>query len=221
MATVPSWQALRWRIDRTADYGPLNALAVNRIQPQLIVEHWDDLLRIAGSLTMGACQVEGLMRTLQRGDRPTKLARALQELGRIIKTLYLLNYLNDEAYRRRILTQLNRGEGRHRLARAVFYGQRGELRQRYREGQEDQLHALGLVVNAIIVWNTMYMARALEHIGQTGQPVNDADVARLAPLRSAHLNVLGRYTFALHEPIARGEWRPLRTAERISLPSEE
>ncbi|NJK89267.1 MAG: Tn3 family transposase [Myxococcales bacterium] len=58
------------------------------------------------------------MRTLQRGKQPTKLARAFQELGRVIKTLFLLNYLNDESYRRRILTQLNRGEGRHRLARA-------------------------------------------------------------------------------------------------------
>lgn len=66
------------------------------------------------------------------------VARALEELGRIIKTLYLLAYIDDEAYRRRILAQLNRGEGRHQLARVVFHGKRGELRQRYREGQEDQ-----------------------------------------------------------------------------------
>ena len=70
-------------------------------------------------------------------------------------------HVDDEAYRRRILVQLNRGEGRHRLARAVFHGQRGELRQRYREGQEDQLGALGLVVNAIILWNTRYIERVL------------------------------------------------------------
>ena len=54
------------------------------------------------------------------------------------KTLYLLNYLDDELYRRRILTQPNRGESRHGVARAIIHGQRGELRQRYREGQEDQ-----------------------------------------------------------------------------------
>jgi len=53
------------------------------------------------------------------------------------QTLFLLAYIDDEGYRRRILVQLKRGEGRHRLARAVFHGQRGELRQRYREGQED------------------------------------------------------------------------------------
>ena len=68
----------------------------------------------------------------------------------------------DEAYRRRILTQLNRGEARHGLSRAVFYGRRGEVRQRYREGQEEQLGALGLVVNAIILWNTYYMDAAVD-----------------------------------------------------------
>lgn len=71
-------------------------------------------------------------------------------MGRIIKTLYLLPYIDDETYRRHLLTQLNRGEGRHSLARVTFHGQRGEVRQRYREGQEDQLGALGLVVNVLI-----------------------------------------------------------------------
>jgi hypothetical protein len=78
-------------------------------------------------------------RRCRAGGRPTPLGRAVAELGRITKTLYLLAYLDDETYRRRILTQLNRTESRHALARAVFHGQRGQLRQRYREGQEDQL----------------------------------------------------------------------------------
>jgi TnpA family transposase len=92
---------------------------------------------MAGSLKLGLVQAAGLMRTLQTNDRPTRLARALEELGRIIKTLYMLRYIDDTAYRRRILTQLNRGESRHELARTIFHGKRGELRQRYREGQED------------------------------------------------------------------------------------
>jgi TnpA family transposase len=67
--------------------------------------------------------------------------------------------IDDENKRRGTLTQLNRGEGRHSLARAVFHGKRGELRQHYREGQEDQLGALGLVVNMIVLWNTMTWKR--------------------------------------------------------------
>ncbi|WP_163281959.1 Tn3 family transposase, partial [Enterobacter cloacae] len=78
------------------------------------------------------------------------------------------NYIDDEDYRRRILTQLNRGEGRHAVARAICYGQRGEIRKRYREGQEDQLGALGLVTNAVVLWNTLYMQEALSWIRSNG-----------------------------------------------------
>ncbi|GLR77431.1 Tn3 family transposase [Azospirillum palustre] len=200
-----------WRTDPAADYGPLDKLAAHKVRTGLIAEHWDDLLRLAGSLKLGLVQAGGLMRTLQTNDRPTRLARALEELGRIIKTLYLLAYIDDEAYRRRILTQLNRGEGRHQLARVVFHGKRGELRQRYREGQEDQLGALGLVVNAIILWNTIYMDAALDQLRMEGFDVRNEDVARLSPLAHEHINMLGRYAFTLPEPVARGELRPLRS----------
>ena len=67
-----------------------------------------------------------------------------------IRNLYKAeNYIDDVDYRRRILTQLNRGEGRHAVARIICHGQRGEIRKRYRDGQEDQLGALGLLTNAV------------------------------------------------------------------------
>ena len=78
-------------------------------------------------------------------------------MGRAAKSLFLLSYVDDEAYRRRILVQLNRHEKRHALARKVLHGQRGEIRKKYREGQEDQLGAMGLVVNAVALWNSLYL----------------------------------------------------------------
>ena len=205
-----------WRVDPKADYSALDKLASHKANTGIIAQYWDDLLRLAGSLKLGLVQAGGLMRTLQTNERPTRLARALEELGRIIKTLYLLAYIDDEAYRRRILNQLNRGEGRHQLARVVFHGKRGELRQRYREGQEDQLGALGLVVNAIVLWNTIYMDAALDQLRREGFEVRDEDVVRLSPLAHEHVNMLGRYTFTLPEPVARGELRPLRSPAAFS-----
>ena len=111
---------------------------------------------------------------------------------------------------RRILTQLNRGESRHTVARAIFHGQRGELRQRYREGQEDQLGALGLVVNAVVLWNTRYLDASLTKVRSTDVVVKPEDVQRLSPLLLDHVNVLGRYEFALKESIRQGQLRPLR-----------
>jgi TnpA family transposase len=79
-----------WRVDPAGDYSPLDKLASHRAKTGIIAEHWDDLLRLAGSLKLGLVQVGGLMQTLQTNERPTRLARALEELGRIVKTLYLL-----------------------------------------------------------------------------------------------------------------------------------
>ena len=199
-----------WRIDSSADYGVLNGVARHRINTKLIAEHWDDMLRLAGSLKLGTVQAAAVMKTLRIDDRPTKLAQAVAELGRIDKTIHALTFIADENKRRRILTQLNRGEDRHKLARAVFHGKRGELRQRYREGQEDQLGALGLVVNIIILWNTLYINAALEQLASDGYPVRPEDVARLSPLVFDHINLLGRYAFSVPDSVARGHLRPLR-----------
>jgi len=151
-----------------------------------------------------------LTRVLQTNDRPTKLAHALQELGRLVKALYLLRFIDDESYRRRILVQLNRGEGRHQLALITSQGKRGELRQRYREGQVDHLGALGIMVNLVVLWNTIYMDAPFDRLRAEGHEVLPADVARLSPLGFKHINMLVRYAFTLPEIIARGELRPLR-----------
>ncbi len=207
-------EARYWRLDRNADYGVLNGLARNRINTRLILENWDDLLRVAGSLKLHQVRASDFMRTLLRTDRPASgLAKALAELGKISKTLFLLALVADEGYRRHILMQRNRHEGRHSLARAVFHGKRGELRKPYREGQEDQLGALGLVVNAITLWNTIYTAEALSYLEQRGETINPEDVARLSPLSHSHINFLGRYRFALPEGLERGKLRPLRSID--------
>jgi hypothetical protein len=80
---------------------------------------------------------------------------------------------------------------------------------------EDQLGALGLVVNVLVLWTTLYMDRALAQLRAQGATLDDEDLARLSPLGTSHINVLGRYHFALPEAIARGEFRPLRDPNEL------
>jgi len=205
-----------WRIDSKADYGQLNAITHHKIKLSAIEPHWDDVLRLIGSLKLGRVPATGIMRTLQVGDRATPLALAIAEIGRIDKTIHTLNFIDDESRRRSTLVQLNLGEGRHALARDIFHGKRGELYQRYREGQEDQLSALGIVVNVVVLWNTIYMDAVLTQLRKEGYPVLDEDVARLSPFGHEYINMLGRYSFAVHDSVARGELRPLRNPSEIS-----
>lgn len=191
-----SWvagEAVFWRVNKSANYGVLDKLARGYADLSKTESQWDEMMRTAGSLKLGTIHASELIRSLLKSSRPSGLAQAIMEVGRVNKTLYLLNYIDDEDYRRRILTQLNRGEGRHAVARAICYGQRGEIRKRYREGQEDQLGALGLVTNAVVLWNTLYMQEALSWIRRNGEEIIDEDIARLSPLMHGHINMLGHY----------------------------
>lgn len=205
-----------WRIDPHADYAEFNEISRQKVNTKKIAHHWDDFLRLAGSLRLGLVPATGIMRILHTGEQPTRLAQALAEFGRIEKTLHILTYINDEEKRRETLIQLNRGEGRHSLARTVFFGKRGELRQQYREGQEDQLGALGLVLNIIVLWNTIYIDAVLTQLRKEGYNVRNEDVARLSPLIYDHINMLGRYSFIVPDAVIRGELRELRNPGEIS-----
>ncbi len=199
-----------WRIDRKADYDPFNSLGKGTINPGLIRDNWSDAIRLAGSLKLGHLKAAGIMRTLQVRDKPTTLARALAEIGRIAKTVHILRTIDDPAFRRRILTQLNHTELRHRLGRRIHHGERGEIRSPLQQGQEEQLGALGLALNAVVHWNAIYMQEALQQVRTDGMHVRDDDLAHLSPLIWRHLNFLGRYDFSLPDTVLNGGLRPLR-----------
>ena len=198
-----------WRINTKADYGDLNDISKNRINVNSIRKYWDDILRAAVSIKLGHISGSELIRSLFKDGKPTGLAKAIINLGRIPRTIHMLHFIDDEDYRRHILAQLNRGECRNGLLRAVYHGQRGEIRKKYREGQEDQLSALSLVTNAITLWNTIYVQYALDKLESMGEVVLPEDVKRLSLLMGGHINLLGRFSFSLPKIVEEGHLRPL------------
>ena len=206
LADLPD--AKLWRIDPTSDYGPLTAAARGRIDLGRVRQHWGDILRLVASVHTGGVSAHDVIRMLAPAGRSTQLGEALAHYGRIFKTLHVLAYADDEAYRRQIKGMRNLQEGRHGVARHVFHGGKGELRQHYHEGMEDQLGALGLVLNCITLWNTVYLDAVLARLRAEGDPVRDEDVARLSPFMRRHLNVHGHYSFQL--PELAGRRRALR-----------
>ncbi len=205
-----------WRMNRQTDYGILNDLARHKIIADLVTENWDDILRATGSLQMSTVKASELIKSLHRAGRAPTLGRAIGEIGRIAKSLFLLSYVDDEIYRRRVLTQLTRIEHRHRLAGNICFGKKGRIYKQYREGQEDQLNALGLVMNMVVLWTTRYMDAALKHLRESGFEVREEDVERLSPLVSHHINFVGKYHFYLPEEVERGELRPFHNPEDLS-----
>jgi len=178
LADLPDQQL--WRINPATSYGPLDTAARGKIDLGKVRKHWPDILRVAASIHTGAVRAYDVIRMLQRDGHPTPLGEAIASYGRIFKSLHILTYVDDETYRRDIKGQSNLTEGRHDLGRTVFHGHKGEIYQRYHVGMEEQLGALGLVLNCIVLWNTFYMNAALEQLRAEGYPVRDEDVARLS-----------------------------------------
>ena len=117
-----------YRIDRDAVYPNLAGIFRGGVDADLIPEQWDQLVRVAASLKNRVCPAHVVVQRLANSSPSDRLAKALTMLGRVVKTIYILKYFNEEDLRHRVQLQLNRGEHRHSLARWIFFADRGEFR---------------------------------------------------------------------------------------------
>ncbi|MER3692465.1 transposase, partial [Klebsiella pneumoniae] len=155
--------------------------------------HWDEILRMATSIKQGTATASLMLRKLGSYPRQNGLAVALRELGRIERTLFILDWLQSVELRRRVHAGLNKGEARNALARAVFFNRLGEIRDRSFEQQRYRASGLNLVTAAIVLWNTVYLERAANALRGHGQAVDDGLLQYLSPLGWEHINLTGDY----------------------------
>ncbi|MBE9170205.1 Tn3 family transposase [Pleurocapsales cyanobacterium LEGE 06147] len=165
------------------------------INQKLIFDDWDEMLRLVGSLKMGWVTASLIIQKLQAFPRKHPLMRVLQEYGRLIKTIHILRWYADEANRRRLKRQLNKGEALHSLRSHLFYANQGEIKTQQDDQLLNQVGCLNLVTNAIIVWNTVYIDKVVQQLRLEGYPVDNEDLKSIWPTRHAHINVYGQYHF--------------------------
>ena len=184
------------------------------INRQRVLDWWDDMLRAAGSMKLGHVTASLLVQKLQAYPQQNALAQALQEYGRLIKTLHVLRWYANNEDRRRVMRQLNKGEALHDLRAYLMIANKGQLRRKRGDELVNKASCLNLVTNAVILWNTVYIAEAVAQLKREGYPVNESDLAHIWPTRYAHLNVYGQYHFNIEEARRRKGLRPLRQSSR-------
>ncbi|MBU3201133.1 transposase [Clostridium estertheticum] len=121
--------------------------------------------------------------------RQNSLAKALSELGKIEKTIFILDYLSDEDFRRKIQIRLNKGEAMCALARAIFFGKYGMLHEKDIQGQLQRATALSIIINAITLWNTIYLPKVVEKLKEK-EDVNEDFLKHVSPLGWEHIILL-------------------------------
>ena len=200
--------------DRAA-HAALGAMIGGNIDFRVIGDNWDETLRLAASIKAGTVAPSVLMKRLAAYPKQNALARTIREIGRLERTLFTLDWISDPALRRRTNAGLNKGEARNALARAIFFHRLGEIRDRTLENQRYRASGLNLAVAAVILWNTVYLGRAVEELRARGETVPDELVAHVAPLGWEHIALNGDYIWPT-EPLQNG-FRPLRNPRSTIL----
>ena len=188
-----------YRLDPARDYGKdVESLFSGRINRALIEEQWEQIVRVIASLknkTAPAHLIVGRLAKAPAGDR---LAEAITQLGRAVKTIFIFRYLADEPLRRKIQQQLNRGEARHQLAKHLFFANQGEFRDGDYEEMMNKASCLSLLSNAVLVANTHAIDRVIRTHPDAKEVLTAADLARISPILFRRIIPNGTYHFRGH-----------------------
>lgn len=167
------------------------------INESLIKECWDDILRLITTIKLKENSASDIFKRLNSYSKQHKLYQALKAFGQIIKSYFILRYIDELELRQAIEKQLNKVELANRFTRAIAVGNPRELIQGDKEDQEIAESCNRLIKNAIICWNYLYLSQKLEGIGSHEQKDKLLSaIASHSPMSWVHTNLLGEYDFS-------------------------
>jgi TnpA family transposase len=197
MPRIRNWKHLTF-------YAPSQAFAVEQIQHlrplfsdtidwSLIQTHLPDMLRVAVSISLGTVRSSTILRKLGTESRKNELYVAFRELGRVVRTLFLLRFINEEDLRQTIHASTNTVETWNGFVQWVAFGGNGVIRENSREEQRKIIRYNHLVANLLVFHNVVSMTRVLQELSDEGYPVTPLIVARMSPYKTEHINRFGSY----------------------------
>jgi len=168
-----------------------------KIDLSAIEAEWDNILRLVATVRLKHTTASQLFQRLSHYSRQHPLYRAIKNFGKLIKTIFLLRYIDDVELRQTIEKQLNKTESIHKFAKAVFFGSNQEFQQRTKEEQIKTDNCKRLIENAIICWNYLYLS---DLIAKTKDPVECERIVNIIKNGSVvlwqHVNLQGEYDFS-------------------------
>jgi TnpA family transposase len=168
---------------------------IRKLNPALVVEEWDNIQRIMVSLALKTTTQNIIVGKLSAFARTNKTRRALWEYDNIIRSLYLLEYIDSPPLRRNVQRALNRGENYHQLRRAVSYANFGKLRFKTEQEQKLWGECARLITNCIIYYNATLLSHVLDRKEGASDVQGVALLTQVSPVAWQHINLYGRYEF--------------------------
>lgn len=214
MPRIRNWKDLNFlRPTEDAQYKYIEPLFKGTVNWNLIQTHWFDMMRVVLSIKAGKVMPSTLLRKLSSYSKKNRLYQAFCELGKVVRTMFLLEYISNMKMRREINAVTNIVEKYHHFLDWIFFGKQGAITDNDPIEQEKRLKYLDLVASSLILQNTVDISLAIQTLTARGEIVNRREIEALSPYPTRHLKRYGDFIVNLnHIP------QPLETA--INLPPE-
>lgn len=198
MPRIRNWKDLKFfRPSRDTVYKHIDPLFGEPVNWELIETHWQDLMQVVLSIKAGKVLPSTLLRKLGNNSRKNRLYRAFRELGRVVRTVFLLKYISDMELREQIGATTNKVEAYNGFSKWSFFGGEGVIAENDPEEQEKRIKYKDLVANIIIFQNVVDMTRVIRELQGEGYEISRDDLAALSPYLTRHIKRFGDYYFDL------------------------
>lgn len=212
MPRIRNWKDYSFlRPTKTSVYDYIDPLFSNVVDWKLIETHWQDLMRVALSIKLGKLLPSAILRKLGTHSRKNRLYQAFRELGLVVRTIFLLRYISDQAIQQQITACTNIVEGFNQFTQWLFFGREGVISENDPEEQEKRLKYLDVVACAVTLQNAVDISWIVQALSADGCEVSRETLAALSPYLTRQLKRFGDYVVDLHSVPA-----PLESA--IPLP---
>ena len=212
MPRIRNWKDLKlFRPSKETRYENIDELFSDAIDWELIETHLPDMLRVAVSIKVGRITPSTILRRLGTYSRKNKLYVAMRELGKVVRTVFLLEYLGDSQLRQIIQSATNKSENFNKFAKWLSFGGDGTITENHRDKQRKLIKYNHLVANCVIFHNVQAMTSILHDLTELGIVVDREVLSRLSPYLTEHINRFGNYTLNLQR---------MTPAPKYDMPSE-
>ncbi|MGC5328636.1 Tn3 family transposase [Brevibacillus sp. SYSU BS000544] len=198
MPRIRNWKDLKFfRPSNDTVYKHIEPLFSDTVDWELLETHWKDLLQVVLSIKEGKVLPSTLLRKLSNYSRKNRLYQAFRELGRVVRTVFLLKYISDIKLREQITASTNKVEAYNGFSKWLFFGGDGVIAENDPEEQEKRIKYNDLVANAVIFQNVIDITLILRDLIKEGQQLFRDDITVLSPYLTKHIKRFGDYVIDL------------------------
>lgn len=198
MPRIRNWKHYTfYKVDKNDSYENIDELFTDSINWDIIRENFDDMMRVVISIKEGKIKSSTLLKKLSTYNKSNKLYQGFRELGRAVRTGFLMNFVNDPEMRSTIQASTNKVEAYNGFAKWSFFGEKGIITRNDREMQKKIIKYNQLVTNCIIFHNANSLTNIIANLIEEGHKI-DADIIKsLSPYITGHINRFGKYKLNL------------------------